>query len=387
MNENPFSPKHPASPKYFVNRRRILERFEKQLAVCAQSVLPRPDNFAVVGQWGMGKSSVLQKLESICSAQKELNCFSALVQLTPESCMNLEKFGQRMRDEIERSFRTADISLLSKLKREVLPHWRLKTIELGIVSAEKRVQDRSIVTSLEDSLRELWRVLSENGIKVAVLMFDDFHYMAQHYATGLYDIRGIFQNLPKHGCNIMLVVTGAPYLFHMAREFAEPFTRFFDRVFLDPFDIEETGNFIRKPLSALNAHLVVEDAAVEEIYKASQGHPYFLSFIMKQVVDLLAEQGEINVELFHQAYPLIIENLSWEKFQDDIAQASEVELTVLKKMAILNNDIVTPSQLTIKNVRKYLKILVEKKGLVIKNKRGEYSLYHPMFKEYLRGID
>ena len=73
-----------------------------------------------------------------------------------------------------------------------------------------------------------------------------------------------------------------------------------------------------------------------------------------------------------------------EKFNDDITQASETELKVLRKMAFINTETVAPSQLAIKNVRKCLKVLVEKKGLVVKSKRGEYSLYHPLFKEYLR---
>lgn len=72
-----------------------------------------------------------------------------------------------------------------------------------------------------------------------------------------------------------------------------------------------------------------------------------------------------------------------EKFNDDITQASEIELKVLQEMASINTETISPSQLSIKNARKYLKLLTEKKGLVVKTKRGEYSLYHPLFKEYL----
>lgn len=104
---------------------------------------------------------------------------------------------------------------------------------------------------------------------------------------------------------------------------------------------------------------------------------------MKNLVDL-AGKGNVSIKLFNKLYPTVAEYLSKEKFNDDIAQASEVERGVLMEMASLDNDIISPGQIDIKNIAKYLKVLAEKKGLVIKGKRGEYSIYHPLFKEYLR---
>ncbi|MBU1868715.1 ATP-binding protein, partial [Patescibacteria group bacterium] len=62
---NPFSPRHPASPQYFVNRKVILQRFESQLLTSAKTRPPKPDNVAILGEWGIGKTSVLQKLEEL----------------------------------------------------------------------------------------------------------------------------------------------------------------------------------------------------------------------------------------------------------------------------------------------------------------------------------
>lgn len=382
---NPFSPRHPASPQYFVNRKVILQRFESQLLTSAKTRPPKPDNVAILGEWGIGKTSVLQKLEELCLSQKAAKTFTALIELIPETCTSFEKFSNRTRDEIERSFKTSDMSLLSKLKRDLIPSWRLKTIELGIATVEKKHRDKSVVTSFEDSLRELWKILSKNGVEVAVLMFDDLHYMAQQHVSGLYDIRGIFQSLPKEGCNFMLAVTGASYLFHMAREFAEPFTRFFDRFYLDPFDIEQTRNFITRPLSLSKAGITVEEDVIEEMYNLTKGHPYFLSFIMKNLVDMTGK-GNVSLKAFNKVYPTIAGYLSREKFNDDVTQASELELKVLRKMASIDVKTVTPGRLAIKSVRKCLKVLTENKGLVVKTSRGEYSLYHPLFKEYLRKI-
>lgn len=380
---NPFSPKHPASPQYFVNRKAILEHFKNQLLTSAKTRPPKPDNIAILGEWGIGKSSTLQKLEDLCLSQKLVKTFTALIELTPETCTNFEGFSNRTRDEIERSFKTSDISLLSKLKRDLMPGWRFKTIELGVVTVGKQSKEKSNITSFENSLRELWKVLSKNGVEVAVLFFDDLHYMVHQYVSGLYDIRGVFQSLPRDGCNFMLVVTGSSRLFYMARELAEPFTRFFDRFYLEPFNIEETGNFIRKPISMSKIAITIEENVIKEIYRLTQGHPYFLSFIMKNLVDIVGK-GTVSLKVFHKAYPTIAKNLSREKFNDDIVQASEAEQKVLYQMASIHEETISPSQLSLKNARKYLKVLTEKKGLVIKANRGKYSLYHPLFKEYLK---
>ena len=98
----------------------------------------------------------------------------------------------------------------------------------------------------------------------------------------------------------------------------------------------------------------------------------------------MAGKGNISLKIFNKSYPTIAGYLSREKFNDDITQASETELKVLRKMAAINTETVAPSRLAIKSVRRCLKVLTEKKGLVVKTKRGEYSLYHPLFKEYLR---
>jgi len=104
----------------------------------------------------------------------------------------------------------------------------------------------------------------------------------------------------------------------MAREFAEPFTRFFDRFYLEPFGLEETRNFIIRPLSLSKAGVTIEEEVIEEIYKLTGGHPYFLSFIMKSLVDL-AEKGNISCKIFNKIYPAISEYLSREKFKEWIS--------------------------------------------------------------------
>jgi len=64
--------------------------------------------------------------------QKDLRAFTAFVQLTPSTSTDFTQFAMRFRDEIERSFHVSDLSLLAKMKKELIPNWRLKTIDLYV---------------------------------------------------------------------------------------------------------------------------------------------------------------------------------------------------------------------------------------------------------------
>lgn len=287
-----------------------------------------------------------------------------------------------MRDEIERSFRVSDLSLLSKLKKDLIPTWRIETIDLEIVTIEQKVSPSSVITAFEDSLRELWKTLKSEGIEIAMLMFDDLHYLAQKFPDGLYDLRGAFQRLPRDGCNFMLIITGYEILFTKAREIAEPFTRFFDRHTLQLFNEEETEQAIITPIKEAGLDLAISKGCIDKIYALTRGHPYFISFIMQDLVSL-REKGEITLDFFNANYPTITNHLVRNRFAGDLSLVSEVERKILFKMAELP-EVIKPSEIKIKNVRTYLKDLVENKELVIKRNRGEYSLYHPLFREYLR---
>jgi len=61
---NPFSPKHPADPKYFVDRVEIIDAFERSLKRSAGTRPPKPDNIAVLGNWGSGKRQFLPNLNT-----------------------------------------------------------------------------------------------------------------------------------------------------------------------------------------------------------------------------------------------------------------------------------------------------------------------------------
>jgi hypothetical protein len=56
---NPFSPQHPAQPKYFAGRHSELDYFRSTALNSAEMPIPAPLNYAVLGTWGLGKTSLI----------------------------------------------------------------------------------------------------------------------------------------------------------------------------------------------------------------------------------------------------------------------------------------------------------------------------------------
>jgi len=379
---NIFSPPFPVNPRYFADREEVIASFRRALSRSVKSETPTPDNIAILGDWGMGKSSVLRKFEDIALNEfKDRRIFSAIIELIPSACNSFVSFTRKVMDDIEKNF-NAHASILVRVRNEV-KNWRISSIGTGVgLELERKIRERSPASVFEGALRDLWDVLETSGIDTILLMFDDLHYLAEGFPDGLYDLRGIFQGLPRHGCNFILCVSGERELFSRIRELAEPLARFFNiKHRLNSFDYDGTRSAITRPLRLTNSGLTLEEDVIQRIHAITNGHPYFVHFIMRELMSL-RDSGRITLKFFENHYPSIRQIMEREKFEVDFSIASEKERQVLLEIARIKSERFSPSSVKIKNARIQIKSLV-KKGLLIRHNRGEYSLYHPLFKEYL----
>jgi DNA replication protein DnaC len=62
---NPFNPKYPIDPKLFANRHAEIEKFKRDIKRTISSKLP--ENITILGDWGVGKSSLAYKLAHMAS--------------------------------------------------------------------------------------------------------------------------------------------------------------------------------------------------------------------------------------------------------------------------------------------------------------------------------
>jgi len=372
---NPYITEYPADPKFFAGRKEELNVLKKALNDTIYSKPPTPHNIATIGDWGVGKTSLLNKFITIAT---DLKCSTCKITLTPEKCKDMNSLVYNTIDEIHNSlWKSGDVP--AKIKEKV-SEWKVDSLKiLGIeIKREEKVRPTPS-TILKNRLIELWEKVKENVSAIAIA-YDDLHYLASSYPDGLYDIRGVFQELREYRCRFMLLITASLDVFSRIRGISEPLMRFFDYLELRPFTIDETTDAINLPLREKGIDVEFNDDVIRVIQEKTGGHPYFVMFFAHDLYEY-KQKGKITREFFTSVYDKIFSHLSAARFIKDIAIASEKEKMVLRKMA--TKDIIEVKELKkISNVGVHLKRL-EEKNLTIKLSKGRYTLYHPLFREYL----
>ena len=69
---NPYVTEFPADPKYFAGRGKELVEIKKAIDYTVHSEPVTPQNAAIIGDWGVGKTSLLNKSKTIAMAK---DCF------------------------------------------------------------------------------------------------------------------------------------------------------------------------------------------------------------------------------------------------------------------------------------------------------------------------
>src|SRR3989344_5429597 len=164
MRFNPFNPEIPAKPEFFVGRGREIEQFSKYLY---QTMNSSPMNIAIVGNRGMGKTSLLAKYQNIA---KTNNCLVVRIS-------NYEGQVQSIKDLSE--------FIVSNIKREIIIEKPLEKMKQGVkefiskfkfsVEIEKielslKKEDVIISGLLRDKLKEIWENLKEEYNAIVILI-------------------------------------------------------------------------------------------------------------------------------------------------------------------------------------------------------------------------
>lgn len=387
---NPYNIHKPTNPKYYANREELLSTFiQNVIAVSRSGGITRPSNIAVMGRWGVGKTSTLLKFQDLLKHEcGDARTFSACISLTPACCADADTFFVTIMESVFRQYEST-IELPEKVRsflREelnVIDRWKIAKLSMT-PEIERREKPPLRGIYFKETMKKFWEKLQSGGIELAVIMLDDIHYALSPggNANLLYDLRTEMQMLSAAGAQYLFVITGPLNLYPEMRDRAEPFTRLFDRFDLMPFDSEGTRQLIEKPLKVEGIDLHIDDAVIEKIHKITGGHPYFVTLTMRDVINFV-KNGRLELVQFDRFCPMLIEHFARIKFNDDLNRTSDGEKKILRQMASADENEVSPSSLKGRGTTVLLDRLV-KKDLVIKVSRGKYQLYTPLFKEYLK---
>ncbi len=376
---NPFNPYFPAHDDLFANRRKEQELFQRALTASTQSSLPGAWNLAVVGPWGIGKTSLLRRFA--WAAQMNDPPVGVVSMTATTATDGFDGFARSLLWRIQRDL-TANPRLNEGVRNE-LAKWEPK-VNLGPISvsrrASKELSAESGVDLLYAELSRLWNQHITGRLAAVLIFIDDANNLLEVDAKALLSLRAVFQDLQGHRMTYPLIITGPEDMFEATRDVSEPVTRFFERLPIGPFSRQDTDEAIVEPLKAVNHPLRVLPSAIDAVYARTLGHPYFASFSMRELVNAadILSLSKIDGQFVESHWSLVAERMGEEKFAAEWNQATDGEREVLGFVA---------QNLPMSQGKRSASALASRlvnKGLLVKRGRGQYALYHPLFAEYVR---
>src|SRR5438132_2071401 len=368
-------PNFPVSPQEFVGRKAHLDEFTEALRYSA--LTGRMASFAVLGDWGIGKSSLLFKLAASC-ADSNFRMLPVTLSLSND-ISDYMKFAEALCDRLAHALLASD-SLATRFRAEI-ENWKLSRISLGALTIDRHSQ-RYFLSSgsalLRHALGEAWDRFIRPAYAGAIFFLDDLHNLATPTVqdTALI-VRDQFQFFGVEGINLSVCFTAKRDYFSGIRSFAEPAVRFYNNCPLEPFNLEETAEYTRAVFGSTGLD---SQRLAEWLYGKTLGHPYFLAFISRELWSHY--HARPFVDAMH-LWPIVFSRLEQGKFNTDLAQLSEKEAALLRAVAQGDHDEFNPAPFVQNFPHQYFKRLAER-GLLIRAGRGRYKLYHPLFRQFLQ---
>jgi len=369
-------PNFPVRPEEFVGRRRQIETFCQALQQGLEA--GRTASFAILGDWGIGKSSLLLKFAAL-SSQPSFAMLPVFISASGDVGDYL-----RLAENLLDKFTDALLAVptMQALLRVELRNWRLKRVNLGGFALERK-SPRLFLSSgsslLRHKLKEAWNhFLPQARLNGAIFFLDDLQNITSISKSDLaLTIRDQFQSLGIESMNYSVCFSAKPDYFAETKGLADPAVRFYTKFYLERFTLDETLDYAR---SVFDLSLDTSATVAAWLHEKTMGHPFFLAFVCKY---LTTTAGQIQPDKLEPIWPAIFDQLGREKFRSDVSQLSAREFEFVRRFANLSENELATQHYTGKFRREYFARLVEK-GLLIRAGRGRYKLYHPLFREFLQ---
>lgn len=352
---NPFNPQNPINPKLFYGRKEILDRFKYNVR---QGTVSNPINIALVGKWGIGKTSILQKLQSVTTDKDIIK-----VPIT-FSEVDADSFVETTKCILE--------SIGKEVKRFKIP-LKIEKIQLKFIELEKK--KLNIKNLFLEEMTNLWKKIKTSK-SLVILFIDDFYYIEKYFG----DIRNCFQELHRRGCKYMLVITIIPEALKYM-DVDEPVVRFFDMNNIDEFSKYDTTNMIRQICSKSGLKINISNEVLDNIYNKTRGHPYYITLFMHELIRHVTSEN-ISTEHYSKTLPHIRKRVKT-IFDNRFFSLTEREEEALSTIIKINKRKFSPKDIKPKilNIHSVIKGLEEKEVLE-KVGYAQYQFRYPLLREY-----
>lgn len=378
---NPFKPGQPVEPIYFGGRHLEIETFQQYLQY---TISGNQQNLAVLGDPGIGKTSLLRMYENIAREQ---------------ACITV----RREFDSSVNSLQTLSSFLLQALKTEGSSNLPRKTrtltkvksffdtynVGVGMMGVQGSigatgVQQVAVQDTFYKDLTSIWKGVQGHNPAIVYLLDEAVKLQNIDGAWGF--LRSVFTRIAESGAKYMIVISGKLDLYKKITQIFEPAERFFVPLELGPLKYEETREALEKPLIAHKR--TINDDAVGLIQNRSDGHPYVIQTFGFYAFE--SKTTPITSQVIDKITPRVMTRLSSQLFKNRFSKTTDEERRVLLVLADLESGksagpkvIAERTGQSEDNVSQFLKRLMVK-DCVQKLERGEYKLFNPLFGDYVR---
>ena len=243
-----------------------------------------------------------------------------------------------------------------------------------------------------------YRHLRAQGRHRIIFAYDEAQNLSDNAAKEQYPLSvllDVFQSIQKKDIPFMLVLTGLPTLFPKlvdARTFAE---RMFRVVTISRLSDDESRQAILVPIQAAQCPVSLDDRSVGTICRESDGYPYFIQFICREVYDIFIQQAAnsvpmgVPVEAIQRKLDADFFSGRWAKVPDRQRELLWVitkiehpadEFTI-QEIVLCANEVLVKG-FSSSHTNQMLGRLSEQ-GLVYKNRLGKYSFAVPLLGQFI----
>ncbi len=372
--KNPYTAEHPVAPDNFAGRKAQTNEFERFLE---DTISGNSKNLAILGNWGIGKTSLLRRFKSIA---EQKGCAATIIQLGEATDSFIALF-----ETITQSM-ARDASRMKKLDTKIMEFLEGLSLSVnygpvGISFYEKKKATPNTI-KFRDDLASIHKSI---GVPY-IIMLDNAEQLL-NIKGALFELRNTFQTLQSmEDVNCMLILAGKDTLFSDIVSASEPAVRFFWGIELNPFTYDETKEAIEKPLSGTGVKF--SEDCIRKIHEFSEGHPYFVQVFAYNLF-ALRKADHIAASDIEKNHHTILDFLGKRLFEGLYMKMNAGERRIVSVFVNSSKGILTNSEVLkysgIRSANKYLKELSEAMHpILLKSERGKYKLFHPLFKEYLR---
>ncbi len=392
--QNPFKPGAGHAPPYLAGREPETGEFRTLLK--QHSVL---ENLVLTGLRGVGKTVLLDSFKPI-AIQEGWRWTST--DLSESASISEENLATRLLTDF--AVLTSSIVISEKARVRVGFTSSSEIIEQPLnYNVLRYIYDTTpglVADKLKFALEFIWEHLKPEGGKGIILAYDEAQNLSDQAAKEQYPLSmllDVFQSIQKKDIPFMLILTGLPTLFPKlveARTFSE---RMFHVVTLTKLSRPASREAIEKPIQKTKCPVHFHSDSVEQIIDLSNGYPYFIQFICREVFDAFIQQASAGEQPGSVPVDGILRKLDNDFFSGRWNRATDRQRELLKVISELDN---CDEEFTVQEIADKSKVIstkpfssshinqilskLQEAGLVYKNRFGKYSFAVPLLGQFIR---